>query len=365
VNEPPIAAILASNQQVLTRELVTLSGEASSDPDGEIVSYAWDLDGDNEFDDASGRDASVAFLEAGSYTIGLRVTDTNGESGIAELALMARPNVRVEGSTLVYEAAPGDANAISIDQGEDGFRVSDTVGSIGRGDGCVASDEDALCNGEISYVRVDAGDGSDRVALDVAVPTEITGGAGDDELVGGTAADIVTGDEGDDVLAGRGDHDVLRGGEGKDHESGGWGADMLFEAAALNGADFLDGGPGQDTVSYSERTAPLVVTLGGRADDGEAGELDDVTSVERVLGGSGADLVVGTANREALRGRGGADELRGSVGRDTLFGGPGGDVLKGGIDGRRDLLRGGGGNDWARVERVDRTYSVERVDVAR
>ena len=278
---------------------------------------------------------------------------------------MARPNVRVEGSTLVYEAAPGDANAISIDQGEDGFRVSDTVGSIGRGDGCVASDEDALCNGEISYVRVDAGDGSDRVALDVAVPTEITGGAGDDELVGGTAADIVTGDEGDDVLAGRGDHDVLRGGEGKDHESGGWGADMLFEAAALNGADFLDGGPGQDTVSYSERTAPLVVTLGGRADDGEAGELDDVTSVERVLGGSGADLVVGTANREALWGRGGADELRGGVGRDTLFGGPGGDVLKGGIDGRRDVLRGGGGNDWARVERVDRTYSVERVDVAR
>ena len=361
INVLPTPAIDASSESPLTRELVTLSGAESVDEDGEIVSHAWDLDGDGEFDDAWGREAAVTFSEPGTHVISLRVTDTNGESGTTEFVLTARPNVRVEGSTLVYEAAPEEANSISIDQGKDGFSVADDVGSIGSGDGCVASDGHALCNGEISHVRVEAGGGADRVVVDVAVPTEITGGAGDDELMGGPAADILIGGEGDDVLTGQDDDDLLRGGDGRDHESGGRGDDMLFEAAAANGADLLDGGPGQDTVSYSERIAPLVVTLGGRANDGEAGELDDVTAVERVLGGSGDDLVLGTVNREVLSGRSGSDELLGRSGRDTLSGGSGGDVLKPGIDGHRDLVRGGDGIDWARVERLDRAFSIERL----
>ena len=365
VNEPPNADILASSRQVLTRELVSVSGAASRDPDGEIVSYAWDLDGDGEFDDAAGKDAVVTFSEAGSHVLSLRVTDSNGESGTTDLAVTARPNVRVEDSTLVYEAAHGEANSISIDQGADGFRVADAVGSVASGDGCVSVAGEALCNGEISRVRVDAGDGADRVVLGVAVPAEISGGAGDDDLLGGSAADVVIGDEGDDVLSGYGENDVLRGGDGHDDESGGEGDDLLFEGAAANGADVLNGGPGRDTVSYSNRIAPLVITLGGLADDGEAGELDDVTAVERVLGGSAHDFVLGTMKAEALLGRGGADELRGGSGRDVLTGGPGDDVLMAGIDGHQDLVRGGPGFDRARVERRDRAYSTERVAVVR
>ena len=36
------------------------------------------------------------------------------------------------------------------------------------------------------------------------------------------------------------------------------------------------GGDGSDTVDYGDRSAPLNISLDGRADDGESGERDDV-----------------------------------------------------------------------------------------
>jgi|GEM_PF-4661184 len=57
---------------------VTLSASGSSDIDGTITSYAWDFDGDGQYDDASGASVNFATTQSGSPVIGLRVTDNRG-----------------------------------------------------------------------------------------------------------------------------------------------------------------------------------------------------------------------------------------------------------------------------------------------
>ncbi|HEY7560680.1 MAG TPA: hypothetical protein VH650_00755 [Gaiellaceae bacterium] len=86
-------------------------------------------------------------------------------------------------------------------------------------------------------------------------------------------------------------------------------------------------------------------------------------------GGPGRDVIVGTNGNDVLCGRGGNDVLRGRGGDDRLVGGPGRDRLVGGggndtllaRDGFRDVLKGGGGFDRARVNRSDVRRSIERL----
>ncbi len=81
----------------------------------------------------------------------------------------------------------------------------------------------------------------------------------------------------------------------------------------------MDGGPGLDTVSYGQRTAPVTVDGEGNGDDGEAGEGDTVLpSVERIGGGNGDDTLSTPVGGGHLSGGGGDDTLIGSERPDTL-----------------------------------------------
>jgi PKD repeat protein len=79
-NQPPIASAAASPQTGDAPLTVSFDGTGSSDPDGDALSYAWDLDGDGQFDDAAMAQASFTYTAAGSYTATLRVTDPAGAS---------------------------------------------------------------------------------------------------------------------------------------------------------------------------------------------------------------------------------------------------------------------------------------------
>lgn len=73
--------------------------------------------------------------------------------------------------------------------------------------------------------------------------------------------------------------------------------------------------------------------------------------IERAVGGSGADLIIGNAANNQLIGRNGGDTLLGGIGNDRLLGQNQHDSLRGG-DGR-DFLFGGSGNDMLAGEAGD------------
>ena len=59
---------------------VTFSGLGSTDADGDALTYAWDLDGDNLLDDSTAAQPTFNYTTPGTYTVTLKVTDTDGRS---------------------------------------------------------------------------------------------------------------------------------------------------------------------------------------------------------------------------------------------------------------------------------------------
>lgn len=87
-----------------------------------------------------------------------------------------------------------------------------------------------------------SGGDDDDVIQGWAGADEIDGGDGDDTLGAGNGNDLVRGGAGDDRIGGNRGDDTLIGGEGADRMIGGVGDDTLY----LEGADWADGGPGND-----------------------------------------------------------------------------------------------------------------------
>jgi len=73
-NSPPIAAA-GGPYHVDEGSDVTLDASGSSDPDGYLLTYEWDLDNDGEYDDATGVTVTYHGIDDASVIIGLRVSD--------------------------------------------------------------------------------------------------------------------------------------------------------------------------------------------------------------------------------------------------------------------------------------------------
>ena len=134
----------------------------------------------------------------------------------------------------------------------------------------------------------------------------ISGLAGDDTIYGGP---------GNDTLIGGDDRDTLRGEAGDDILTGG------------QGDDILDGGEGTDTADYSHDSEVDMRTTGvdsvivnlaeGQATDGH-GDVDELISIEKVIGTSADDTITGSARADVIVGGAGEDTLNGGAGEDTL-----------------------------------------------
>jgi glucose/arabinose dehydrogenase len=70
---------------------VQFDATASSDPDAgdEIASYEWDLDGDGQFGDSTLVSPSWRYVNPGTFTVQLRVTDRRGSTGVAQVVINA------------------------------------------------------------------------------------------------------------------------------------------------------------------------------------------------------------------------------------------------------------------------------------
>jgi Ca2+-binding RTX toxin-like protein len=242
--------------------------------------------------------------------------------------------------------------------------------------------------------------------------TVLRGGEGDDTLYSGPGDDDVDGEGGNDDVQGQAGNDVVRGGAGNDKMSG--------DGYADPGSDVIDGGDGLDTIEEwtqpsGSYNGPITVTMDGAANDGRAGENDNVTGIEDVVshangtfsgtegpdkftiwaniangsstvnGNGGDDVLTGMDYDDTFDGGAGNDRIEGGIGHDTITGGPGKDTLFGegdgnycGIyeckipfgndtinarDGEADQVDCGVGTDTAIVDALDTVANCEKVDV--
>jgi RTX calcium-binding nonapeptide repeat (4 copies)/Putative metal-binding motif len=192
----------------------------------------------------------------------------------------------------------------------EGFQGADTLKG-GDGDDQIAGD-----------------DGNDTIAGDAGNDT-IHGGAGNDTIDGGTGSDVAYGEADNDTLTGDSGDDYLDGGDGSDALSGGDDHDILVPGAGAG--DVVSGGDGFDEASYAERTNAVAVSLDGQANDGEAGEGDNVLpDVEDVATGAGNDVVTADGAANIISTGAGDDTINARDGvADAILCGDGTDTVHG------------------------------------
>lgn len=240
---------------------------------------------------------------------------------------------------------PAKLHAIGIPMGKDGI-VQGTSGDdiIGAGytddpHGDRVDNNDAILAGEAPNDDIiQAGAGDDH----------INAGAGDDEIDGGTGDDSITGGAGDDVIQGGAGDDLIRVDEG-------------FGNDTITGGE-TDENAGGDVLDASGMTSDLTLDLRANgAADPESGTLTNgtdtasFTEVERVVLGSGDDLVEGSEGDDIVQAGDGDDTMHGGDGNDVLQGEDGDDVLTDGAG--DDQLFGGDGNDTLGSARGDNLLS--------
>jgi Ca2+-binding RTX toxin-like protein len=247
------------------------------------------------------------------------------------------------------------------------------------------------------YVRADYADQTQALSINLGAGTVEDGRGGTDTLVNirgvllfgdfadtviGTAHDewISPGDGADSINAGGG-FDILSYGASdtggasvnlatnRARDLGGatdtifgfegvvtsFGNDSIFGNAQGNliapnaGADFVNGGDGEDTISYSHGFTPggiqytineagdrlpvagVTIDLGTARATDFGGATDTILSIEHAIGSTAADIIRGNALGNHLAGAEGNDTLEGRGGNDTLDGQHGEDRMLGGL----------------------------------
>jgi len=237
---------------------------------------------------------------------------------------------------------------------------------------------------------VDVNGVQDRFAVETVTGILVRGHAGDDAITlgAGVIGATLNGGAGNDTLAGGSGNDTLIGEDGDDHYvfRNGWGEDLILEVADggsdtldFSAADrdllftigplsvtdgtnvanhgegevenliggsandafylfndgasvvgFVDGGPGINTLVYTNVSVGISVNLA----EGTATGAGGITRISNVIGGLGDDLIIG----DSL-----ANTLQGGPGNDTLIGGGGDDVFIIGNDPGIDQIISEGG----------------------
>lgn len=137
---------------------------------------------------------------------------------------------------------------------------------------------------------------------------EIVGDGDGETITGSAVSDWIVGGDGNDTVAGMGGNDTIAGSGGNDK---------------------LNGGAGTDTADYSDKTKRVevvltaalasVVKVNGVAED-------QISNIERVVGGGSHDSFIGDSLSNALVGNAGNDTFKGGAGKDTVDGGAGTDI---------------------------------------
>ena len=91
-DEPPKAAVTVIPTDPAVGESVSFDASDSVDPDGNIVSYEWDVDDDRSYE-KTGASISQVFESGGTKTVNLRITDDAGNNDTATVQVSVEDSV--------------------------------------------------------------------------------------------------------------------------------------------------------------------------------------------------------------------------------------------------------------------------------
>ena len=105
---PPNAGFTVSPNPTKTDQAVTFNASASSDPDGTIAKYEWDLDGNGTYETNTGTNPTVThtYTAEGEFDVRLRVTDNGGATDLAVRTIKSSTTSRRRAS---FTATPNPA----------------------------------------------------------------------------------------------------------------------------------------------------------------------------------------------------------------------------------------------------------------
>jgi len=104
-NARPRAEIRIGTNEPEAGRPVAFNASGSVDPDGAIEVYEWDLDGDGQYDDATGVEITTTFESPGERSVGLRVIDDVGATNVTAVAVtIAAAATDTEGATVTPDA---------------------------------------------------------------------------------------------------------------------------------------------------------------------------------------------------------------------------------------------------------------------
>ncbi|MCI2429233.1 PKD domain-containing protein [Candidatus Acetothermia bacterium] len=164
-NSPPTPEFSFSPTTVSVNVAVTFDARASVDPDGKVVKYEWDFDGDGVFEISTEKPtAQYTFTKTGEYKVALRVTDDKGAIATLTRTITVGAEIafaRRDVSTT--HAAPGTT-----------FRVTVTVTARAAMSG-LGLDEDLPANWQI--IPIDSGGATFKAAqIQWVFPTIVRAG---------------------------------------------------------------------------------------------------------------------------------------------------------------------------------------------
>lgn len=234
-------------------------------------------------------------------------------------------SVWIQGGGLNVLAAAGQSNSIFLTPAPGQVFVRDLVGNVAAQFPCVPVDaHTARCpQAQFNHFIVNTLDLNDRVTNQTTLTGRILAGTGNDVVSDGP------GNQGIDL------------GAGNDSVLVGFGRDLVI------------GGAGFDTASYGNRAAGVSLRLDNAANDGQAGEQDNVLiDVERGVGGAGPDVIIGNNLNNQLYGLGGNDFVSALGGTDFIDGGFGTDNMFGGAGVDTTSYAGRAANVQVRLDNV-------------
>ena len=325
---------VSSSDYITSDNTLKMKGTSTA-PEGSNIKVSIDFDFLITTVDADGKwevDYEGTSLADGSYTVRVSLVDEAGNE-----AVTATQNIVIDTQATnrpsISNVVDTNSDLSSVVISGTGTEVGNTIKVYDAGNSLIGT---AIVSSNLTWSITTTSLSSNQEYAFRADETDIAGNISSDSnsvnVITTTSGDYVV-DASTDYILGSSDDNIIS-----------------VEADDLNNSLVIDGGEGNDTVSFRNLTAGTTIDM--NAETNTIGD-DSITllNIEDVYGSEvGDDTIIGNAEDNLLYGGGGNDVLHGGDGDDYLLGDQGAlkednndDILYG--DAGNDTLVGGHGND--------------------